>query len=532
MYTEINSKRKEENMKKIALFSVCCCFCLLNAYAAANLCKTSITFSPENNNWNAGSNEYLFETKRDYLDAINSGYFYECDSNDTDNCGNNSYVQVAADHVFKDKTIKKSAIYKCVTGVMNDKWEEVSSTSGLTKCTKKRERYSQFQNFSADEYLYPTVGDYDAIKSRVYSQVYECDSSVCADGTIVTLPAGHVFKRKDINKQRRYKCVLATGDDQWVDITDDCDDCDNQPQPAPVKKQCFSTYDGKTFSVGESDTFSCNTYPEVDPNKQYYLTGKDCYRTCLEKSDGEVVILLSIKACKDDTYTHIDFSSSERTIYKTAIPGFKKCVKKSSGSVKPQPGSQPQKPTEPAVPVVEEPAKECTYYFSGTIECNGKIVKIKEERAVTVPCIEGVETLTEEMFKNDTGKLQQIKDELCNAETVEGVATSGEITSGGTIAVNQQQEYKIRDAEKILDAFTERAESERSVWKTSEGKFNTTRLASDITAGVVLGTVGGVVTGVVIKKNQVKKGFEALHCTVGGQKVAEWGDEFSVGLQR
>ena len=185
------------------------------------------------------------------------------------------------------------------------------------------------------------------------------------------------------------------------------------------------------------------------------------------------------------------------------------------------------------VPVVEEPAKECTYYFSGTIECNGKIVKIKEKRAVTVPCIEGVvETLTEEMFKNDTGKLQQIKDELCNGETAEGVATSGETTSGETIAVNQQQEYKIRDAEKILDAFTERAESERSVWKTSEGKFNTTRLASDITAGVVLGTVGGVVTGVIIKKNQVKKGFEALHCTVGGQKVAEWGDEFSVGLQR
>ncbi len=69
-------------------------------------------------------------------------------------------------------------------------------------------------------------------------------------------------------------------------------------------------------------------------------------------------------------------------------------------------------------------------------------------------------------------------------------------------------------------------------WKTADGKFNTTRLASDLTAGVVLGTVGGVVSGVVIKKKQVEKGFDALHCTVGGQKVADWGDEFSVGLQR
>ena len=532
MYTEINSKRKEENMKKIALFSVCCCFCLLNAYAAANLCKTSITFSPKNNNWNAGSNEYLFETKRDYLDAINSGYFYECDSNDTDNCGNNSYVQVAADHVFKDKTIKKSAIYKCVTGVMNDKWEEVSSTSGLTKCTKKRERYSQFQNFSADEYLYPTVGDYDAIKSRVYSQVYECDSSVCADGTIVTLPAGHVFKRKDINKQRRYKCVLATGDDQWVDITDDCDDCDNQPQPAPVKKQCTFS-DGTKLDLGAQVVVDCSAAPNKDPFIQDARTGKKCYKSCHEKA-GKLVGFYSVKECENNSFNLVNYTKAEKSVYSPEIPGYRRCVKKSSGSVKPQPGSQPQKPTEPAVPVVEEPAKECTYYFSGTIECgNGKNVTIKEERAVTVPCIEGVvETLTEEMFKNDTGKLQRIKDELCNGETAEGVATSGEITSGGTIAVNQQQEYKIRDAEKILDAFTERAESERSVWKTSEGKFNTTRLASDITAGVVLGTVGGVVTGVVIKKNQVKKGFEALHCTVGGQKVAEWGDEFSVGLQR
>ena len=178
------------------------------------------------------------------------------------------------------------------------------------------------------------------------------------------------------------------------------------------------------------------------------------------------------------------------------------------------------------LPVVEEPAKECTYYFSGTIECNGKIVEIKEERAITVPCIEGVETLTEEMFKNDTGKLQQIKDELCNGKT-----TSDETIPSNTTVVNTTTSDFLA-AEKTLDKFIEIAESERSVWKTSEGKFNTTRLASDITAGVVLGTVGGVVTGVIIKKNQVKKGFEALHCTVGGQKVAEWGDEFSVGLRK
>ena len=39
------------------------------------------------------------------------------------------------------------------------------------------------------------------------------------------------------------------------------------------------------------------------------------------------------------------------------------------------------------------------------------------------------------------------------------------------------------------------------------------------------------VTPDVIKKNQVKTGFEDIQCTVGGQKVADWGDEFMVGIR-
>ena len=70
-----------------------------------------------------------------------------------------------------------------------------------------------------------------------------------------------------------------------------------------------------------------------------------------------------------------------------------------------------------------------------------------------------------------------------------------------------------------------------SVWKTNEGDFNTARLASDSIAGVVLGTAGGLITSKVVKKNQVKSGFEDIQCTIGGQKVADWHDEFTVGIQ-
>ena len=70
-----------------------------------------------------------------------------------------------------------------------------------------------------------------------------------------------------------------------------------------------------------------------------------------------------------------------------------------------------------------------------------------------------------------------------------------------------------------------------SVWKNAEGKFNAVRLASDLTAGVVLGTTGALVTSHLVKKKQVEDGFEDLKCTVGGQVVADWGDIFQVGIK-
>ena len=70
-----------------------------------------------------------------------------------------------------------------------------------------------------------------------------------------------------------------------------------------------------------------------------------------------------------------------------------------------------------------------------------------------------------------------------------------------------------------------------SVWKTKEGNFNGARLASDSIAGVVLGTAGGLITSNVIKKNQLSGGFDEIRCSVGGQIVADYGDDFMVGIQ-
>lgn len=87
----------------------------------------------------------------------------------------------------------------------------------------------------------------------------------------------------------------------------------------------------------------------------------------------------------------------------------------------------------------------------------------------------------------------------------------------------------IRDAHSNLSGMAKGFK--KSVWKDEEGKFNTSRLVSDSVAGVVLGTAGGLITSNVVKKNQVENGFEDLKCTIGGQVVADWGDQFRVGIQ-
>lgn len=71
-----------------------------------------------------------------------------------------------------------------------------------------------------------------------------------------------------------------------------------------------------------------------------------------------------------------------------------------------------------------------------------------------------------------------------------------------------------------------------SAWKDADGEFNTARLASDSIAGAAVGAVGGLLINKHVKKNQVEDGFEALGCTVRGETVAQWGEEFSIDIKK
>lgn len=113
---------------------------------------------------------------------------------------------------------------------------------------------------------------------------------------------------------------------------------------------------------------------------------------------------------------------------------------------------------------------------------------------------------------------------------IEGHATATveaniKIVTGG----RQVSAQRIRNIVANIKGMT--ADLDVSAWKDKHGNFNTSRLLSDSVAGVVLGTAGGLITSHVIKKNQLKGGFEDIKCTVGGQVVAEYSDDFMVGIR-
>jgi len=174
---------------------------------------------------------------------------------------------------------------------------------------------------------------------------------------------------------------------------------------------------------------------------------------------------------------------------------------------------------------------ECVYTFKGYVDCgNGKevykstSVKLTKEEAAAwqLKCGTGEEITISEKFKQDKENFKKLVEKICGKP--QGNTGPGYNDAG--------DDYEYLGAKERLDTFMRNTDLNRNVWKNAEGKFNTARLASDLTAGVVLGTVGGIVSANIIKKKQVEKGFDALNCTIGGQKVADWGDEFTVGLHR
>lgn len=141
--------------------------------------------------------------------------------------------------------------------------------------------------------------------------------------------------------------------------------------------------------------------------------------------------------------------------------------------------------------------------------------------------------------KYESGKLKNVEiyynaerseycQELPEEKNLYSVTMTGD-NSQVIISEQNASRLKIKRAWTRLNAMSD--DFKVSVWRDKQGNFNTARLASDSIAAVVLGTTGALVTSNIVKKNQVSGGFEDVQCTIGGQVVATWGDDFSVGIQ-
>lgn len=153
-------------------------------------------------------------------------------------------------------------------------------------------------------------------------------------------------------------------------------------------------------------------------------------------------------------------------------------------------------------------------------QCAGNEEALAEIKKVLTFC--DSKSANNEAFLRLYDLLKQTVDTLCVEKDVQSQDDDIEM-------LIQVSKNRITTAQERLDGI--QSGFKVSVWKDADGGFNTSRLVSDSVAGVVLGTAGGLIISSVVKKNQIKGGFEDIQCTVGGQVVAGWGDEFRVGIQ-
>lgn len=409
----------------------------------------------------------------------------------------------------------------------------------------------EFLFFSEREYLLTKSGFVNSGKQNSGDgRGYECDdfnSPSCTTDDVILAPAGHVFKGEVIQEEKRYQCKTGVFDDKWVVVDDKV--CSTIAFGDIPVGQCVSDGKGcksltdidcsayeKTDSAGtvfngicrEGPKFVCkaiecreglhaengicvankektqtptpdptpnpNPNPTPNPNPSSCTQRYGCYNLPADKQKACV-------ACCSVSSTVANWNTSTQVCEcvnksQTFNPDTKIC---SGGDTVTQPVIVPEKPE--------------------TYDCD--INKLLELRAKHSSNNEIVQLIDDLIKKCNEGITEAEYNNLYVQITIKITNTlNAEISSSKT---------KISNAVEKLNKIS--ANFETSVWKNADGNFNTSRLISDSVAGVVLGTAGGLITSKVVKKNQVESGFEDIQCTVGGQVVADWGDQFRVGIQ-
>lgn len=528
-------------MKKIALCSLMVCLCsaytvqaLAGACAAKNLSYIG--------NQKPQDDEYLYETQLAYDKAVNgwagSDHYdsgtargFECDNN---GCKGGDTVNMPAGHVFKGEIVDKPVRYECVRGrVFRGNWAGEDYWMPLNEDTCRYKDASEERVMDAGDVIY----------GKTFAQL----SATCdiQDGTLPSWATDAVAMEEVA--LWKVECRKGTPTKKYC-LVEQCRE-DKGYTLNRSTGRCEKTSACSQSNLGSiMEEVNCKQDSFTSANSDL-KTGNICKKTCLKDIEsGTFQGVWSIKVCPENTR---EVALSNPNKYTPVATGYKRCDVVDDPAKK---SCKQSRSTAEGKACCDLPASEATYDAANDrCNClNNKEFKIENGKGVcvapqsttanckykfksTITCANGQymsvdkETMVEaadcdefnRLYGADLNKAMEVFGDLCA-----GVSPVYVPVHVGVDPV------ALGNATKTLDRFAASAKGEASGWKTADGKFNTTRLASDLTAGVVLGTVGGVVSGVVIKKKQVEKGFDALHCTVGGQKIADWGDEFSVGLQR
>ena len=529
-------------MKKIFLFSVCALLLVDNVFATCG--QSTLGFDGTQK---PHHDEFLYINKKQYDLTVSgygnsnkqnsgSGYGYECDTTHSAGCDKGDEVTLPAGHVFEGNVVNQSVKYICRSGYgLNDHWEAQKGTEDA--CDTKFGKIPVGKQLDGKT----TVDCSGLNKTEENVNLVKSWAVLCRPGrTVVCKPTECV---------EDYKVNNATGKCDFIGCSD-CDKTDPEPNP---KRTCADMY------KGYPERIACCEAGAATEWKGDLKTGKClCKRYTadngveipmrpvlnLGKVNGKMkaqcvpnIRILAAKCCARVGGTWIA-SDSEEVEGRCDCGSGKKfhfeqrqneqiceCIAGDGDNSTPIPPVTSTECTETDCEITINQRVKCYNgnYFNSTekysvckedldaqrLDCNG--LKARVNACTDTDCIRKLLTRID--------AYDELIERVCGGS---GVVTTPVPDNGAEILA----------AENTLTSFFRNAESNASVWKDKDGNFNTARLASDLTAGVILGTVGGVVSGVVIKKKQVEKGFDALHCTVGGQTVADWGDIFNVGLRR
>ena len=515
-------------MKKIFLFSICTLLMVDNVFATCGQSTLGFdgTQKPKHD-------EFLYINKNQYDLTVSgyenskkqnsgSGYGYECDTTHSAGCDKGDEVTLPAGHVFEGNVVNQSVRYVCKGG-FNDRW--VAQKGTAEACDTKFGQIPVGKQLDGKT----TVDCSGLNKTEENVNLVKTWAIICRPGRTVVCKPTECVKDYEVNNK--------TGKCDFIG----CPDCDKQDCPdftRHPKKRTKIPGTNNYYEVADCvDAGMIDCFEKIQDGLNAYWDGLNCVTCkkdevpdhknakCIKKTTRDPV---SRKTCKD-LYKGNTEAIACCEAGENWIDGKCECADENKVW-----DSKLKKCVANATPVTTCTPSDCYLSINQTVRCNnGNYWKSNERINI---CKEQLTTLN--TCSDLQSKITSCQDVNCINNIIGRIDAYNELIQkvcGGAnvpTPVPADNTAQINVAKSTISSFFSSAESSASVWKDKDGNFNTARLASDLTAGVVLGTVGGVVSGVVIKKKQVEKGFDALHCTVGGQTVADWGDIFNVGLRR